>query len=266
MENQKTNIVSELHQKLIEDYVGGQSSTEVSQKYGVSLATATRILKKSGVTRSRSEAQKLALEQGKSINPTKGVGHSQETKDLLSEGGAHRWGRLSEPERQVFKDRAVQKWKDMQPEKKKEMQSKAGAALQLTTIEGSAAEKVVKKALIDAGYIVRSHVKNYLNGGYEIDLLLPELAIVIELDGPQHFLPIWGEDRLSKTKYYDNMKNGVLMGMGLTIVRVKYIVKNLTEKIKRDLSNQIKVVVANVANKKITEKLVEIEFNQTVVE
>lgn len=250
----------ELHQALIQDYVDGQSSLEVAKKYNMALTTVTRILKKSGVTRSRSESQKLALEKGKSINPTKGVGHSKATKEALSENGAHRWARLTGPERQVFKDRAKERWDLIDPEKKKEMQSLAGSALQKTTKEGSLAEKLVAQALIDAGYVVRRQVKNYMNGAYEIDILLPDDGIVVELDGPQHFLPIWGEERLQKTIQNDMTKNGVLMGYGLTVIRVKYIVKNLTEKIKRDLCSQVKKLVASVVANKTDKKLIEVEF------
>jgi very-short-patch-repair endonuclease len=250
----------ELYSEMIKDYVSGQSSIEVAKKYNMALTTVTRILKKAGVTRSRSESQKMALDKGKSINPTKGVGHSRATKEALSETGAHRWAQLTGPERQVFSDQAKERWDKLDPEKKKEMQSKAGVALQKTSKEGSLAEKIVAQALMDAGYVVRRQVKNFMNGGYEIDILLPDLAIVVELDGPQHFLPIWGQEQLNKTIQQDMTKNGVLNGYGLTVIRVKYIVKNLTEKIKRDLCKQVKELVASVAANKTDKKLIEVEF------
>jgi len=245
---------------MISDYVGGKSSIEVAEKYSIPLTTVSRILRKNGVTRTRSESQKLALEKGKSHNPTKGVGHSKTTKEALSENGAHRWAQLSGPERQVFSDQAKERWDQIDPDKKKDMQSKAGTALQKTSIEGSLAEKIVAQALMDAGYVVRRQVKNFMNGGYEIDILLPDLGVVVELDGPQHFLPMWGQDRLQKTIQQDMTKNGVLMSYGLTVIRVKYIVKNLTEKIKRDLCKQVKGLVADVANHKTDKKLIEVEF------
>lgn len=250
----------ELYEKLIADYVAGDSSLDISKKYGMSLTKVGRILRGAGVVRTRSEAQKLALEKGKSINPTKGVGHSERTKIALSEDGAHRWARLSTPERQVFKDQAKDRWKKIDPDKKKEMLAKAGSSMRKAAKEGSEAEKVVYAALINAGYVVQRHVKNYMNGNYELDLFLSEYGITIELDGPHHFLPIYGQERLNKTIQMDIIKSGVLMSMGLTIIRVKYIVKNLTEKIKRDLSSQIIQKVADVVSGKTKDKLIEIEF------
>jgi very-short-patch-repair endonuclease len=248
------------YKQLIADYVAGESTAEVAARYGLSPTKVGRILREAGVVRSRSEAQKLALEKGKAINPTKGKGHSEATKEALSEAGAKRWGSLSEPERRVFKETAKQRWDKLSPEKKADMQSKAGIALRKTGEEGSEAEKLVFDSLVSAGYGVERHVKSYLNGKYELDMLIREHAIAIEMDGPSHFLPIWGEERLNKTIQHDIIKTGVLMSMGLTIVRVKYIVKNLTEKIKRDLCKQVKETVADVVSGKITDKLVEIEF------
>ena len=89
------------------------------------------------------------------------------------------------------------------------MQTKAGQALRLAGKNGSKAENYLVEALKDAGYLVEHHNKQLMAGEFEIDILLPELAVVIELDGPQHFLPVFGEDRLAKTQLSDQTKNDV---------------------------------------------------------
>jgi len=55
----------------------------------------------------------------------------------------------------------------------------------------------------------------------EIDLYIPELKTIIEVDGPSHFLPIWGEDKLQKQVNADLRKSGALLSKGYAIIRVK---------------------------------------------
>ena len=47
------------------------------------------------------------------------------------------------------------------------------------------------------------------------------MGIAIEIDGPSHFLPVWGEDALKKNISYDQKKQGLILGRGLTLIRIK---------------------------------------------
>ena len=43
----------------------------------------------------------------------------------------------------------------------------------------------------------------------------------IEIDGPSHFLPVWGEEALKKAQNYDQKKQGLILGKGLALIRIK---------------------------------------------
>jgi len=255
-------MTEDLNSKMREDYESGSSMGEVAKKYKRSQSTVHRIFKKLGVKiRSASEAQKLALQTGRSKNPTAGVGHSVEARVSMSDKAANRWARMTPAERDKFKKSAKERWAKLSDADKKEMLRLAGVALRRVATEGSEIERYLESALIDAGFVVIKHVKNFMGGEYEIDLLLKEDGIAIELDGPHHFLPIFGDERLEKTMKFDAAKNGSLIGMGLTIIRVRCMYKNLTEKMKRDTLSLILETVKKIRAGEVTSKLVEVELD-----
>ena len=55
----------------------------------------------------------------------------------------------------------------------------------------------------------------------EIDLYIADIKTIIEIDGPSHFLPIWGDEHLQKQEQFDLKKNGTLLTRGYVIIRVK---------------------------------------------
>jgi very-short-patch-repair endonuclease len=225
-----------MEQQIKTDYESGDSTLVIAKRYNCSTSKITRILKKLGVKlRNASEAAKIALESGRSINPTKGKTHSEESKEKMSKNKEGYWATLSDEERQKIKDQAKTKWDQKSDAEKRQMQTKAGQALRLAGKKGSKAENYLVEALKNAGYIVEHHNKQLMAGEFEIDILLPELSVVIELDGPQHFLPVFGEDRLAKTKISDQTKNGVLIASGYKVIRVKYIATKFNKTVGRNM-------------------------------
>ena len=73
----------------------------------------------------------------------------------------------------------------------------------------------------------------------EVDLFVPGLKTAIEIDGPAHFLPIWGEESLQKHIRADAQKAGMLINRGYVILRVKNLIKNISQKRMRDILNQV---------------------------
>ena len=133
----------------------------------------------------------------------------------------------------------------------------------LIAIEGSKAEKSLKDGLADAGYNVILHKKDLIEGNFEIDLFLPELNTIIEIDGPQHFVPVFGEEKLQNTIKFDSIKNGLLISKGYCIIRIKYMCKHMSQSVERKL---LKLVVGEVTKieKKFPSKhkrLIELEIN-----
>ena len=52
-------------------------------------------------------------------------------------------------------------------------------------------------------------------------MYIPSLKTIIEIDGPSHFLPIWGEEKLQKQIKADDQKTGLILSKGFEIIRVK---------------------------------------------
>tara|TARA_Y100000361_G_C10954852_1_gene235699 strand:- start:254 stop:562 length:309 start_codon:yes stop_codon:yes gene_type:complete len=73
-----------------------------------------------------------------------------------------------------------------------------------------------------------------LNERLEIDIFLPELSVAIEVDGPSHFYPVWGQESFEKTQRSDNQKSGLILSSGLILIRIKHT-KGLSEKYKREI-------------------------------
>jgi len=129
------------------------------------------------------------------------------------------------------------------------MQESAGRALRITASEGSKAEKSLKKNLEAEGFEVVLHKKNLIQGKYEIDLFLPEIKTIIEIDGPQHFKPIFGEVKLQKTIKQDTIKNGLLVAAGYCVIRVKYMCKHLSQSVERKLWSLVSEEVGKIKDK-----------------
>lgn len=253
-------IMDEL--KIVEEYRAGKSTCVLAKEYDTYQNRIARILKKHNEPlRTSSEAQKIALEAGRSEHPTQGKKASEETKVSQSKSQTKRWATMAEADKIEFKEGAKERWETRSLESKKAMLTKAGYALQKASKEGSKAEKHIYSKLQEAGYTVVMHKKGLIPGDYELDLYLPETNIVIEIDGPQHFLPVFGEELLAKNIRYDTIKNGLLMNKGITVIRVKYIIKHLSEKVKRELWDKILNTIIGITSGVIINKLVEIEIN-----
>ena len=209
-----------------------------------------RILKKNGIKlRSRSEAQALAIKSGRAKHPTEGTERSDEQKLKISEGKANHWKNMSKEDREAVSQASKERWDNIPPEKKRQMLESAGRALRITTIEGSKAEKSLKKNLETDGFEVVLHKKNLIQGKYEIDLFLPEIKTIIEIDGPQHFKPIFGEMKLQKTIKQDAIKNGLLVAAGYCVIRVKYMCKHLSQSVERKLWALVSEEVGKIKDK-----------------
>lgn len=172
--------------------------------------------------RDRSEAQKNALASGRHKHPTKGTTRSEETKQKIGASVLTFWEDMSEAELEVRKKKFKEQWDKLSDEDRKAMQQAANEAVRLASKNGSKLEKFMFSGLVEAGYRVEFHKEQSLvNTRLQIDLFLPELKIAIEIDGPSHFLPVWGEQTLKRNKKYDSKKEGLLLGKGLALIRVK---------------------------------------------
>jgi very-short-patch-repair endonuclease len=172
--------------------------------------------------RNKSDAQKNALTTGKHKHPTKGQTRSQDTKDKIGYGVLESWKELSKDELKERKEKAKENWEKLSKDQKVYMQRSATDAVRLASKIGSKLEKFLFKQLITDGYGVDFHKEQTLvNTKLQIDLFLPKLDIAIEVDGPSHFEPVWGKDSLDKNIKYDNKKEGLIVGKGWHLIRIK---------------------------------------------
>jgi len=249
---------------VVQKYNEGYSTISIAKELDTYPKKIERILKKNGEPlRSRSESQSLAIKSGRAKHPTKGLTRSEEDKTKISMGVEKAWREMPEEQRKQLAESAKNRWDKIDPEKRREMQEKAGRALRLACVEGSKAEKFLKAKLQNTGYEVVMHKKGLIEGNFEIDLLLPEINTIIEVDGPQHFLPLFGEDKLAETIKLDSIKNGRLISKGFCVIRVRYLCRNMNKSVERKLWSLVSEAVDKIKDKfpPKTKRLIELEIN-----
>jgi len=172
--------------------------------------------------RNKADAQKNALCSGKHKHPTKGKNRSQETKDKIGLSVMKSWDGLDDNELNARKEKSKIAWEKMDDSSKENLIKLANSAVRETSKVGSKLEKFILNELLNTGYRVDFHKEQSLiTTKLQIDLFLPNINTAIEVDGPSHFLPVWGEDALQRNITYDNKKQGLILGRGWVLIRIK---------------------------------------------
>jgi very-short-patch-repair endonuclease len=210
--------------------------------------------------RGKSEAQKIALESGRSEHPTKGKKRSEETKIKISENLAEYWDQIPDEEYQKRVDKCKENWNNMTEEQKSDFHAASIKSIREAAVKGSKLERFVKEFLEDNKYNVLFHKKGLIyNNNLEVDMFIAGLNVAIEIDGPSHFFPIWGQESLDRQIKSDAEKNGLLISAGYKVLRVKHMVSNVTEKHKRDVSKAVLDHLQKLEEGKKTRNLFELE-------
>jgi very-short-patch-repair endonuclease len=132
------------------------------------------------------------------------------------------WDNLSENELDARKEQSRKNWENLDQNTKDNILKMANDAVRLASKTGSKLEKYLLNKLIKDSYKVDFHKEQTLsNTKLQIDLFLPSMNIAIEVDGPSHFEPVWGDDSLKRNKKYDNKKEGLITGKGWHLIRIK---------------------------------------------
>lgn len=216
-----------------------KSTYEIAKQLNTYPNKINRTLKKHGVEmRDKSSAQKNALQTGRSPHPTQGKKRSLQEKVKISSALSDYWEGMDEKERNRRCEQAKKTWEAMSAKQKENMRAKGTRAIQLAAKEGSKLEKFIQKRLMDLNYDVKIHQVIIPAEKLEIDLYIPELKTIIEVDGPSHFLPIWGEERLQKQMNADLRKSGTLLSKGFVVIRIKTTGKDSLKR-KEDIINVI---------------------------
>lgn len=208
--------------------------------------------------RNRGEAQKAALESGRHVHPTEGRKRTEQERTSISEGMARVWKEMSDNERNRRVVLARNGWEAMSAETREQLRNLANEAMRLTASEGSQLERHLLSGLLAAGYQVQAHAEFVvLDETMHVDILLKDEKVAIEVDGPSHFMPIWGEETLARTMRADTRKTGLLIQAGFVVLRVKSMGKTVSEYTKRHALEQVLAVLKSLP---LERRLVELEI------
>jgi very-short-patch-repair endonuclease len=257
---------------IIDMYVNQNCSTYViAKKYNTYPNKIRRLLIKNGVALDdKSTAQKKALKSGRSKHPTKGTTRPEEVRVRISESVHEHWESLTDAEREERAEKARIQWDEMSEADRKALRDAAAQAVREASKNGSKMERFLLDKLTREGYNILFHKKGLIpNNELEIDLFVPELKVAIEIDGPAHFFPIWGETEAEKQQILqkhinsDARKSGLLLSQGFVVIRVKHLTKSLSEKHKRDVLEKVLTELEKIKTKfpSKTKRYIEVEVS-----
>lgn len=209
---------------LVEQYEKGlKSFQEIAKEIGTYANKIRRdAIRLKIKIRDKSEAQKNALNTGKVKHPTKGQPRSQDIKDKIGMSVLNSWESIDDNELIKRKNKAKDNWNKLSKDQKENMLREANNAVREASKKGSKLELYLLDRLLQEGYAVEFHKEQtLLNTKLQIDLFISSLNIAIEVDGPSHFEPVWGENALNRNKKYDDKKSGLILGKGWKLIRVK---------------------------------------------
>ena len=206
----------EEHGQFILDNYESMSTYQLAEELDTYPNKIRRTLKKLGAQlKTKSEAQKQALSSGRHKHPTKGTIRDEDTKIKISESVFTYWQTLSDEDREARVETARGNWESMDEGVKDNLRQSAAEAVREAAKNGSKMEIFLKNHLTNSGLEVIFHKKGLvINSNLEVDLFLPTLKVAIEIDGPAHFFPIWGQDSLNKHIKADAEKAGLLLAGG----------------------------------------------------
>ena len=93
-------------------------------------------------------------------------------------------------------------------------------------------------------------------------MYIPSIKTIIEVDGPSHFLPIWGNEKLQKQIKADTQKTGLILSKGMVIVRIKNLSDSVCladkEKLRLDILKTLDTIKEKFPDK--SKRYIEIEI------
>jgi very-short-patch-repair endonuclease len=240
-----------------------RSFGDIAQEYGTYANKVKRLLIKAGGTpRDKKKAQKVALKSGRAKHPTEGRQRTAGERERISEGVAAEWANASEEQREARSEASKRQWEKLSKAEREQLLKKARDAARLAATEGSKLERGLGDALEAAGYVVlRQYDELLLNPRLRIDMFLPELNVAIEVDGPSHFEPIWGQENFQKNVKADLEKVGLLIAYGVAVIRLQNKSRHLSNKMQRDATTKLLEAIEKTKRSypKRYRKLIEIE-------
>jgi very-short-patch-repair endonuclease len=252
--------------KIIDLYVRqGLSTYQIAEILQTNSTKILRALDFLGIERrSYSAAQSKALSTGRAEHPTKGKALKETAKLKIGRARSNAWKQMNPDDYEYIRQLNKDKWNSMTESQKQELREKALDACRAASRSGSKTEKHLLNRLVESGYEVEAQKTHLVpHSSLKVDLFLPEIKTAIEVDGPTHFLPIWGEDKLQKQQSADIIKQGILMDAGYAIIRVKQIDKSISITKMNDLFDSVYTELRKIEKQfpERSKRLIEIEVN-----
>ena len=199
------------------------STYQIAEKLQTYPNKIRRVLKKHGIVlRGSHDAQKNALYKGRAKHPTAGTKRSEETKKKISESQGLVWDTLTEKEKKYRSDIGKEVWEQKTETEKANLIAQAQEAVRKSSRLGSKLEHFLLSELGTRNIRVDFHKEHWLqNHNLQLDLYLPEYRAAVEVDGPSHFKPVWGQDNLNKNIKSDQQKTGLILQSDLVMIRIK---------------------------------------------
>lgn len=243
-DKEKTKILVDLYEKQ------NKSFRDIAEQLGTYPNKVRRdAIKLKIKIKDKSEAQKNALKSGKHTHPTKGKPRDESTKSKIGKGVLSSWDNLSTKELEQRRKKAKTNWENLSDDERAYMQRMATSAVRQTSKTGSKLEKYILENLIRDGYKVQFHQEQTLaNTKLQIDMVLPTINVAIEIDGPSHFLPVWGDEALKRNKAYDQKKEGLILGKGLALIRIKQL-RDFSKSRADILYGKLKNIISSIETK-----------------
>ena len=235
-------------QQILKLYQDKQWSTyQIAEKLNTYPNKVRRILTKHGIKlRSAKSAQKNALKKGRAVHPTAGSSMSEETKQKISETQGKIWDSLNKKEKQYRSEIGKAAWDQKSDEEKANFIAQAQDAIRKSSRVGSKLEHFLLEELGKQNLRVEFHKEQWLqNQNLQVDLYLPEYRTVIEVDGPSHFKPVWGEENLQKNIKADQQKTGLVLSSGLVMIRIKQN-QSLTQRFMRNTLERLLTLLIKI--------------------
>lgn len=209
-----------------------------------------RDAKKLGIKiKSKSEAQKQALNSGRLKPPMQGKHHNLTTKNRISKSMVKFFKYADKSE---YVKRGQQQWDSKTKAEQQEFIKKGRQAIRVAAKKGSKLENFLYTKLVDSmdefGHI-EYHKEHIIFGSkMHLDILLPSMNTVIEVDGISHKERVWGNETFTASQKADTKKNGILLGQGYVLIRLEYP-KNVTMYSKNTLWDKLYATLQQIKTK-----------------
>lgn len=217
----------------------------VAKELNTNAVKLFRMLKKAGhPLRTKSECQKNALATGVKVHPTQGRVRTDEEKINIGSGRSKAWQRDGTTEHSL---RNKKIWLKKSARDKQTFNKKGRKAILEASRTGSKLELALHDGLIANDYIAGIHIQALIsNEKMHLDLYVKSLKTAIEIDGPSHFLPIHGREKLLKNQERDRTKTALLITSGYNLIRIKNLCKSMSPTRQRETLRKLLVILEQI--------------------